>query len=394
MNMRAIGVILLALAAAVLVVRTGFVAAYGDTAPARAAAVWPDHPLVRLKLGLDEVGIAAANGQGASPDQIARLQRAALSAPLRPEPYLVRGVDAAQSGDRALAGRAFAAAIHRDPRSIPAHYFMADHQLRGGNSEGGLREITTLARLVPSSQGDVAKMLASYAQTPGAAPQVKAMLRRHPEFEVNILTRLAGDPANAELVMFLSNGAVGTSAEIAGWQGMLVSGLVAAGDFDRANRLWSRLAKADGPRGLLFNPTFTNTTAPAPFNWTLGSGATGLAEPADQGVHILYYGRENLQLAAQLLRLDPGRYTLAFRLSVSEGDAAALAWTLTCLPGKQVIMISNLGRVAKAGGAAQPFAVPPGCQAQQLELNGAAPDFPQTVDVTLTGLGVTREGAQ
>ena len=385
-RLRAILVIPIALGAALLVVGTGFVAAYGESAPARAAAVWPGHPLVRLKIGLDEVGIAAAKGQAATPDQVARLQRASLAAPLRPEPFLVRGVDAGLTGDRSLAGRAFAAAIRRDPRSIPAHYFMADHQLRVGNSEGGLREITTLARLVPSSQGDVATMLAAYAQTPGAARQVKAMLRNHPEFEPGILTRLAADPRNADLVLFLTNGAVGEPAAIALWQGILVNGLVLAGDYDRAQGLWGRLAKVDGPRGLLFNPGFTNTTAPAPFNWTLASGAAGLAEPASQGVHILYYGRENLLLAAQLLRLDAGRYTLAFRVSVAEGDPAALAWTLTCLPGKQVIMTGNL----KAGAAALPFAVPPGCAAQQLELKGTAPDFPQTVDVSLTGLAIAR----
>ena len=85
-RLRTMLVELLALAAALLVVGTGFVAAYGEAAPARAAAVWPGHPLVRLKIGLDEVGIAAAKGQGATPDQVARLQRASLAAPLRSVP--------------------------------------------------------------------------------------------------------------------------------------------------------------------------------------------------------------------------------------------------------------------------------------------------------------------
>lgn len=392
--MRAIGVVLLALAAAVLVVRTGFVAAYGETAPARAAAVWPGHPLVQLKIGLDEIGIAAAKGQGATREQVARLQRASLVAPLSPEPFLVRGVDAGQSGDQALAGRAFAAAIRRDPRSIPSHYFMAEHQLRGGDSEAGLREIGILSRLVPSAQGNVATMLASYAKTPGAAGQVKAMLRQHPELEPNILTSLAADPRNAELVLYLSNGAVGEPAAIANWQGTLIRSLVASGDYVRAHRLWARMANIGSAPGLLFNPTFAESTAPAPFNWTLSSSAIGVAEPQSQGLHLLYYGRENMVLASQTLRLDPGRYALSMRANVAEGDATALAWTVTCLPGGQSIMTANLGRVAKTNGAAQPFEVPPGCGAQQLDLKGTAPDFPQTVDASLTGLAITRGPAR
>lgn len=393
-NIRAALVLVLALLGALLVVRSGFVAAYGETDPARAAAVWPEHPLVQLKIGLDEIGIASARGHGATPDQVDRLQRAFLLAPLRPEPFLVRGVDAGLAGNRQVAGRAFAAAIRRDPRSIPARFFMANHQLRAGNIEGGLKEITALSRLVPSSQGNLMAMFAAYAQTPGAAPHVKAMLRNHPELEPGMLAALAVDARNAELVLYLSNGEVGDRAAIAGWQATLVGGLVGTGQFERAHRLWQKLAKTDASQSLLFNPKFADLTAPAPFNWTLTSAATGVAEPHNDGLHLLYYGRDNIRFASQLLRLEPGRYTLSFRLSVAEGDAAPLAWTLTCLPGKQSIMTTNLGQAAKANGAASRFVVPGGCQAQQLELNGTAPDFPETVDVSLTGLAVAREAAR
>lgn len=388
--MRVIAAIMLALAASVLVVRSGYVAAYAEADAGRAAAVWPGHPLVRLKLGLDQIGAASGKGQAATREQVDRLVRASWAAPLRPEPFLVRGVDAQLAGDQRLAGRAFAAAIRRDPRSVPAHYFMAESALRAGNSEAGLHEIAVLSRLVPSSQYDVATMLAGYARTPGVAAQVKAVLRTHPELEPNILATLARDPANAELVLYLSNGAVGDRAAIANWQATLIGSLVAAGDYRRAHRLWRRLAGTDGSSGLLFNPTFADSTAPAPFNWTLGSSAIGVAEPANRGLRLLYYGRENMVLASQTLRLDPGRYALSFRMSVAEGDAGSLAWTLTCLPGGQSIMTINFGRVAKTRGTAQGFAVPADCSAQQLDLKGTAPDFPETVDVSLTGLGLAR----
>lgn len=250
-KIRALLAVVLAFAAALLVVRSGFVAAYGETQPVRAAAVWPDHPLVQLKIGLEEIGIASARGQAATPAQVDRLRRASLLAPLRPEPFLVHGVAAGLAGNQAVAGRAFAAAIRRNPRSIPAHYFMADHYLRAGNSERGLAEITTLARLVPSTRGDVSTMLGTYAKSSGAAPRVKAMLRNHPELEPVILSKLATDPANAELVLYLSNGDVGERSQIAHWQATMVGSLVEAGNYEQAHRLWRRLAKVDAAQGLL-----------------------------------------------------------------------------------------------------------------------------------------------
>lgn len=394
-NIRAALVVVLAMLVALLVVRTGFVAAFGDTQPARAAAVWPGHPLVQLKIGFDEIGVASAKGQAATPAQVDRLQRAALLAPLMPEPYMVRGIAAGLAGDQGFAGRAFAAAIRRDPRSVPAHYFMAEHQLRAGDSGAGLAEIAALSRLVPLNQGKpIWVMLAAYAQTPGAAPGVKAMLRNYPDLETGLLGTLASDPANANLVLYLSNGDVGDPAAIASWRSSLIGALVTAGQYDRAYRVWRRLAKVDAQQSLLFNPTFAALAAPPPFNWTLVSGATGLAEPQNDGLHLLYYGRDNMTLASQLLRLAPGRYTLSFRISVAEGAATPLAWTLTCLPGQQSILTINLGHAAKAKGAASRFVVPAGCPAQQLELKGVAPEFPETVDVALTGLAVTREEGQ
>ncbi len=389
-GLRTIIVAAVALTTAAQVVRSGFVEAYGEVAPARAANVWPGHPLVRLKLGLDGIGSAVASGKSVSREQIASLEEAARAAPLRPEPFLVRGVDAQLADDSRLAGRAFAEAVHRDPRSIAARYFMADQQLRSGNSEGGLRQIAMLARLVPSSAFNVATMLATYARQPGTAAEVKTVLRGHPELEPVILNTLAADGRNADLIIYLSNGAVGDAAMVRGWQSTLVNSLVTAGDYSRAHRVWARLSDVGGSTDLLFNPSFTDTQAPPPFNWALGSNASGLAEPENGGLHILYYGRENAPLASQLLMLDPGAYRLSFDIAVGEGDAAALSWSMTCLPDNHPILTVNLGQAAHRRGAAEQFIVPTGCRAQQLELKGTAPEFPETAEVSLTRLAIAR----
>ena len=391
---KAVAVVAIAVLAALLVVRAGVVAAYVDRNPSRAAAVWAKHPAVQLRVGFEEIGMASAKGQPATPAQISRMERASLVAPLQPEPFIVRGVAASLAGDRELSGRAFAAAVRRNPRSLPAHYFLADYHLRAGDNRRGLAEITALSRLVPSKDNSVAAMLASYARSPGAAGGVKAMLRTYPDLETGVLGTLTADPANTDLILYLSNGNVGDPVAIASWQSNLVGGLVKAGQFVRAHQVWSKLAKIGPQQTLLFNPKFEATSAPAPFNWTLTSAATGLAEPQNGGVHILYYGRETTPLVSQLLMLAPGRYALSFRMSVAEGDPAPLAWTLTCLPANQAIFTVKLDKVAKANGGATGFAVPAGCRAQRLELIGTAPDYPETVDVAISDLSIAREGAR
>ena len=95
---------------------------------------------------------------------------ASAKAPLAPEPFLVRGVQAQLSGEQQLALRSFLAARQRNPRGIAARYFLADHYLKVGETGPGLNEISALARLVPQSLPTVAPYLAAYAKTPSAAP--------------------------------------------------------------------------------------------------------------------------------------------------------------------------------------------------------------------------------
>lgn len=391
---RAIVVALLAAGAAVMVVRSAFVAAYSSSNPQRAVAAWPDHPAAVFPTGLARIGEAAAAGRPVSGDIIDPLLRAARAAPLAPEPFLVRGVQLRVAGDEAAAGRAFAEAKRRDPRSIPARFFLADHHLRANSVEPGLEEIAVLAGLVPGSAGRIAPVLAGYAQTPGAAGQIKRLLRAHPELEPGLLDFLAADVRNADLVFALASGRRLSSGDRPGWHAGLVEGLAAAGQYDRAYEVWARLMGGrarTAARPLLFDPRFEKSTALRPFAWGLVSSSAGLVEPEQGGLHIIYYGRDNMTLASQLLLLAPGRYELAMRIANGGDEASALAWTITCIPSKKLILSVDLARVAATSGSGQRFDVSAtGCAAQQLELIGKAPEFPQTVDLSLSRLTLSR----
>ena len=386
---RAAAVVLLGLLLTALVVRNALVDAYVETKPDRAAIGWSGHPSVILASGLAEVGAAAAAGRPVSPASVRRMLDTSARAPLAPEPYLVRGVAAQVAGDQTLALRAFLEARHRDPRSIAARYFLAGHYLQAGQTRAGLAEISALTRLVPKSLKSVSPQLAAFARMPGGASQVKALLRDQPQLEPWLLDELAASPDDARLVMSLWSGR--TIDRDRSWQGRLINTLIAAGRYQDAQSAWQRFDPAIERSGALVDPQFNGKTLP-PFGWTLASGAAGVAEPQGGNLHVIYYGRDDHVLASQLLLLKPGSYRLAMRVGAASPGAKALAWTIRCLPAARELATIGLGS-SKGGVVAGHFVVPAaGCEAQQLELAGTAPELPEQAEATIIGLSLSRSG--
>jgi hypothetical protein len=310
---RGLIVVAMAMLVAVMVVRSAFVAAYVAQEPAKAAAAWSGHPSVIFANGLEQVGRTAAAGKTVDMANLGPMLAASAKAPLAPEPFLVRGVEARTNGNEALAARAFLEARRRDPRSVAARYFLADHYLQTGQTRLGLGEISSLVKLVPQSLASIAPYLASYARSPGAVPEVRNMLRQHPDLEPWLLGALAADPNNYQLALSLWSGRRDAGAR--DWQQRLVNSLVEAGRYGEAEAAWRRFSPNPKRKGELVDPDFTSSAMP-PFGWSFASGPAGLAEPDGGGrLHLLYYGRDDLVLANQLLMLRPGSYQLSMRVS-------------------------------------------------------------------------------
>jgi hypothetical protein len=388
-KLRAIAVTAVASLAIWQVIRTAYVEAYADNEPMKAAALWPSHPDILFKIALTEIAGAAAAGKPVPRARIDAIYAAASAAPLAPEPFLVRGVDAQVSGDSTFAGRAFEAARRRDPRSLAAHYFLADHYLRTSQPGPGLTELVRLTRLVPDGILSVAPYYARYAKEPGGAARMRDVLRLHPEFAPEVLSVLAADAANADLVLYLAGDRRNPSDQAPLWHGRLIEALVAAGQFQKARTVWSKLSGERLASDGLFDPQFSGKKAPPPFNWSLLSNASGLAEAQGNGrLHVIYYGRDNATLASQTLTLRPGRYRLSFTIDGSSKALSSLAWKLNCLPPNRPHF--SLGLPANGGQATGQFSIGGDCPAQQLVLTGTSPDFPETVDATLRELRLTR----
>ena len=376
-----------ALLAGWLVIRVAFVAAFATKDPGTAAAVWAGHPAVQLETGLARVGDMAAAGRPVDRELVNSLISASAKAPLAPEPFLVRGVHAQVSGNQSVALQSYLAARERNPRAVAPRYFLADLYLKAGRTEPGLGEISALARLVPESLPNVAKYLAAYARTPGAAAQVKAMLENHPQLELALLNELAADAASTRLTLHLWSGRGGEEART--WQARLLEQLVQAGRFNEARAVWARFADVSAQSDSLFDAQFEARALP-PFGWMLASGASGIAEPQGSGrLHLIYYGREDLVLASQLLTLPPGRYRLSMKVSASTPAAKSLSAAIRCLPSSSVIVTLPLQRQGRVSAS---FVITgQGCAAQQLEISGDAPEFPERAEATVSQLRLERD---
>jgi hypothetical protein len=367
-------------------VRNAAVTALVETKPADAARVWKGHPDSELGVAMIAIAAAARSGRPVDNTVFGQVADAALKAPLAAEPYLVRGVQAQVEGDAKLARRAFEAAQRRDPRSLPARYFLADHYLRTGDLRRGLLEFAALARLTPNGATSVSPYVASYARDRRNWPQLRAMLRSDPDLAESTLEALARDGANDTAILALADPPHRTSKS--GWLPVLLASLVSQREYARARAIWVDVAGVRTRSGqLLFDADFKNADAPPPFNWTLTSSTVGLAERQTGGrLHVIFYGQEDGVLASQLLVLPPGRYALGMHVSGGE-RMSSLRWALTCADAQAPFASRPLDAFAKGS---LTFEVPQGCGAQRLDLVGSSSDIAQQVDATVWGVSLAR----
>lgn len=371
---------------AALLLRTAIVRAAPESDLARQLS--PKHPAVLTATAMREVGLAAAAGKAPPSATLDRIQQLARTSPLAPEPFLIAGAMAEKRGALNEAERLYLDAQRLQPRSVAARYLLTDLYLRTGKSAAGIHELATLTELIPASSTQLVSILAALAHSRGAAAQLRGLFGSNPGLEQPVLSTLANDPANADLILSLAGP---TRVEEPTWQEKLLEGMIAKGDYARAHAVWARLSGLSSASPGLFNRTFHTSAASPPFNWSLVSGQAGEAELENGNLRILYYGRQNAVLARQILLLSPGDYRLSVPIESASGSPSALAWSVMCLPGKKQLLRLSLSGAANGQSLASDFNIPKaGCQAQQIGLEGAVEESPETTDLRIGPLGLQR----
>lgn len=336
--------------------------------------------------GVAEAGIAVAPP---SPETLAKLELMSREEPLSAEPFLVQAALAVRQQDYKRGRALLLEARRREPRSPAARFLLADLYLRSGRPIPAMGEMAVLNRFVPASAAGLAPALAAYARDRGTLPQIRQILRSYPELEEPLLTLLSEDSRNADAVIALASGKR-TGAPAPSWQPQLLSKLVADGQYKRAHDLWFRFAGVEVTSSGLFNPSFDASKAPPPFNWELSQASGGVADAKKGGLDLLYFGREDLRLAQQVMLLPPGQYSLAMAVS-GRFSGNRISWTVTCLPSNRAVLTLPL---VKAGQVHATFAVDGSCPAQRLALMAEGEEFPQRSDFRVERLQLSKAGGR
>jgi hypothetical protein len=375
------------------VVRISVVYAERDN-PFVAATIAPDHP--RVRIGLATAYFVARGGRVPAAEQRVAID-ALKQAPLADEPFLLAGVVALAAHDDAKGERLLTEARRRNPRDRMVRLLLLDRYLRQKRAAEAATEMAVLNRLITGAGTVLTQQLVGMVRDPSTAPQTIPILKTIPELQAAVLEDLARSDADPNLVLSIG-GPVRPKGPNQQWQSLLLDRMVRQGDIARALEVWktfSGLAGASVGKGL-YDGDFRGLPGPPPFNWTLPIGGAGAAERTKAGLQVDYYGRDDADMASQLLVLAPGRYRFGFRAQGdASGEGSRLVWTLICHPAGAQLMQLPLLRVASAArrfNAA--FVVPStGCVSQTLKLNGVPGDVASAQNVTIAGLSIDREAA-
>lgn len=376
------------------VVRSAAVA--DDRAPEWAALAWPDHPALLKAEIMTRVGFSAARGQEPPPQTLQQLRDLAYLSPLAVEPMLVHGAIALRRGDGERGLRLFRAAADRAPRSAAARYLLADAYLRANRPAAAMQQMAVLNRLFAGASAQLAPALAEFARRPGGSAEVRRVLKSYPELEAPLLTELAADPDNMQLILALAGTGgrePGAAAQV--WQQRLISSLVERGDYAQAHSVWRQVSGVPAQPGQLFNPAFSEVAAPPPFNWDILQGSAGVAGARNGGLDVIYYGRDDAVLARQIVLLRPGVYSLSQLVSGDPGSDGNVRWVVQCLPSKRQLASAPLPGGGGTRRLSVRFAVPAtDCPAQSIELVGEKQELPNQVQFRIASLQLDRLAAQ
>jgi hypothetical protein len=275
----------------------------------------------------------------------------------------------------------------RDPRSVAAHFLLGDVAARQGKIIAALQEMAVLSRLVPGTGVQMVPGLAQFAKTPGARDKLGGILANNPQLKGPLLKALAADADNVDLVVALAGPRGEFNSDTRAWQSLLLTSLTNRGEYQRAFALWHQLSGIPtDSKPLLFNGEFASVPAPPPFNWSLSSSPAGVSELGSKALRVLYYGRQDADLAWQTILLPPGDYRINSALTGSLVPGA-LSWTLVCVGSKAPLLNMPLTN----GPQSQPFKVPQsGCNAQKILLTGHLQDSPQDSDVQIGPVSIIR----
>lgn len=344
-------------------------------------------------------------GQLPTPAQSTLLGRVAIRAPLRYEPFFARTLGDEVNGRWPAALRAGEEARAREPRAPFVRALLLEAYLHESRYAAAIGELNAIVARSGTANDQLLHLLTLLADNPGTASLVERAMRDNPRWRA-VFIDYAGNQGRNKALLFksLTTPVAGVSAaeERTSREGFLRA-LVGAGDYDRAYLAWVNfltpaLAARVQP---VYDGDFSESTAPAPFNWTFAGDGSAAAErtrdtglPGGTALDVQFFGTGASDIASETLLLSPGDYGFSARASGSDASrfGGRLDWRLLCRPSGTVLPIVTLSSFP-----ARPFMVrgtvkipEVGCQAQQLVLHGEPGDVASVTAVQFNGLRLDR----
>ena len=342
----------------------------------------PGSPLVLRRAAESELAAGRV-------DNAAALSREALSrSPFDVRALRVFGLTEARAGREDEADDILTLAGNWSLRDDPAHAWLVERRLRGGDYVSAFAHADTLVRRRQDIQPEVFQLftVAGVQDPQRSLPVIAGLLTAKPPWRTAYLSSLNQTPQElqlaASLAVLLESGREPlTRPELE----RLYRTLLGQRQLQALATVRERV-KRPPPGVAVTNGGFADDEAPEPFQWRLFQKAGIVAEivaddlrPANPALRVDYDGYATGRVAEQLTSLRPGKYRFTAETRTETGDPTdRLAWTLSCATGGQAFAILPAGTPDAASNAWTAlegrFEVPAGCPAQWLRLQTRAAD--------------------
>ena len=264
-----------------------------------------------------------------------RRVRALAAAALQRDPTAVDGATAlgisfALTGDAVRAERAFAYASRLSRRDVPTQLWLIERSVQRNDIAGALSHYDPVLRTSPAMHTILFPILTNASAEPLVANELNRMLRGRPNWRPDFLSALLTGQYDPAALYTVTRGLL-TPADTREREqlGLLFKRLTERQAFDLAWRAYLAALperRSGGPG--LWNGDFAQEPAIGPFDWSFPEDPALAPErrplgPAGGFALYLPAGvTSDVEVARQLVRLEPGRYAVSARVGNVSGDEA------------------------------------------------------------------------
>ena len=325
------------------------------------------------------------NEQAKSQAILLNSEKALLGMPLSDTPLVHIGLSELLVDSKSARPELFEFAKHRNIHNRSAILSLINIGVNTNNASLIIDNLHTLTKLGTKGSEEVLQhyaAIASIAAIPGGQKAVDELLRERPKWAYYVLSSQISTMAIKDIpkiTQSISEYSNSTQAlnEDKHLHEVFMTKLIQLQAYEQAQDYWkSYLPKPDQAMGdLIYNRTFQNSEALAPFNWQTVNAAKYYSEFGKEGgLFVSYNDSVARGVVFQIFTLKPGaRYKFSTNAKWNyKSQQGKFVWQIQCLPAiKGIAELSLEAAQPSSENLTMEFRVPTeACEAQRLQLLG------------------------